>query len=162
MKAILTLLTIISLGLTAANAQKNVKTIFRYGEEVSIKQDTAITVKKFTVTPREGKVYLGWVVYNNLKNGMYIIERAVDGQEFEVIGFKKGIATSLPLDLAFYYTDNYEPKGKVTYKVTHIADDNTYFEFPEVTIKGGKNSKQVAVAFSPAVLSTSQAMVPAR
>lgn len=161
MKAALTILIIITLCVTAAKAQQRVKTIFRYGEEVKIQHDTAITVKQFTATPRGGKVYLGWVVYNNLKNGMYVIERAADGQDFEVIGFKKGIASTIPLDLAFYYTDDYEVDGKVTYKVTHIADDNTYFEFPEVSVKEKKNTKQVMAAGSSApIFSVAETLVP--
>ena len=145
-----------ALCITVAKAQHRVKTIFRYGEEVSINPDTAITVKKFTATPREGKVYLNWVVYNNMKNGMYVIERAIDGKEFEVIGFKKGIPTSLPLDLAFYYTDEPAVNCKISYKVTHIAEDNTYFEFPEVNVKGKKGQlAQVAETSSAPVLSIS-------
>ena len=137
-------MAILVLGITAAKAQQRIKTIFRYGEEIKIEPDTAVKIKKLTVTPKEGKVYLSWVVFNNMKNGMYVIERSIDGNNFEVIGFKKGIPTSLPLDLTFYYSDNIEVNEKITYRVIHIAEDNTYFEFPEVdTVK--KNSLSVAI-----------------
>jgi hypothetical protein len=145
------LLLMIALASTTAKAQDYKRTINRYSQEVVITPDPAIQMKKFTARREGGKVYLNWVVFNNLKSGMYVIERAIDGKNYEVIGFKKGIASSLPLDLAFYFTDDMPVQGNATYKVMHISDDNSYFESHPVVVKTEK--KQMALDSRPAVRS---------
>lgn len=145
MKAAIVTLFALIFTISAATAQRGTKTIFRYGEEVHIKADTAAQPQKLTAKAAAGKIYLGWSVFNNCKAGMYVIERSIDGKDFEVIGFKKGVPSTIPLELNFFYTDSEPLSGKIVYKVTHIAQDNTYFEFSPVTIKNTNGDSSAAV-----------------
>lgn len=140
MKLIFTIISLLGL-MAGANAQSNAKTIFRYGEEVLIRPDTIAQPKKLTAKANSGKIYLGWSVANSCKRGMYVIERSVNGSDYEVIGFKKSVAGSEYLQLSYYFTDQEPVGGKASYKVTHIAEDNTYFEFEPVTVKHPREAK---------------------
>jgi hypothetical protein len=135
MKALLLLSIAFGMAAAAQGQQLETKTIYRYGEEIRISADTAAVPKKLTARIETGKVFLNWIVYNCTVPGMYIIERSIEGKDFQVIGFKQGIPTSIPLDLAFYYTDDQPINGKAVYRVTHISHDNKWFGFPEVTVK---------------------------
>ena len=136
--------TFITLALLASNlyAQTASRTIFRYGEEVRIEPDSISQPKKFNAKVNEGKIYLSWSVANVTRPGMYVIERSDNGKDYDVIGFKKGVAAGAPVELSFYFTDREPLAGRSMYKVTHIADDNTYFEFEPVSVKIAKESKQ--------------------
>jgi hypothetical protein len=147
MKQFFTILALLAFAVSA-NAQSATRTIFRYGEEVRITPDTIAQPKKLTATASSGSIYLGWAVSSNSKTGIYVIERSVNGNDYEVIGFKKGVASSLPVQISFYFTDREPVGGKASYKVTHIAEDNTFFEFEPVTIKRSKTTPALTASSS--------------
>src|SRR6185369_5241774 len=58
---------------------------------------TELKLVKQTLVYNSGKVYLNWVVAANSPDCIYVIERSLDGEEFEPMGLKEGIQSPLEL-----------------------------------------------------------------
>lgn len=71
-----------------------------------------------------GKNYLHWVVRNDSRDGIFVVERSEDGNEFKAIGFKNRIGTSVP-SLSYYFQDE-SAKGSVFYRILAIGEDGSY------------------------------------
>src|SRR5689334_8365520 len=56
---------------------------------------TELKLTKQTLVYNSGKVYLNWVVPGNSPDCIYVIERSLDGNEYEPMGLKEGIQSPL-------------------------------------------------------------------
>lgn len=52
---------------------------------------------KETMVFNSGKVYINWVAKSNSEDCIYVIERSIDGTEYEPVGLKEGIGSPLEL-----------------------------------------------------------------
>lgn len=75
---------------------------------------------KQTAVFNSGKVYLNWVVKANSSDCIYVIERSLDGTEYEPVGLKEGIGS--PLELLYSWVDANPLKGTVQYRIKQIND----------------------------------------
>jgi hypothetical protein len=74
----------------------------------------------------EGKTYLRWLVQNDRKDGVFIIERSVNGTDFEALGFKDRVGTSKTVNLFYSWIDDAPPAGFAHYRVMQVGVDHTY------------------------------------
>jgi len=75
---------------------------------------------KQTAVFNAGKVYLNWVVKANSADCIYVIERSVDGLEYEPVGLKEGIGSSL--ELLYSWVDSKPINGTTQYRIKQIND----------------------------------------
>jgi hypothetical protein len=68
-----------------------------------------------------GKVYLNWVVPGNSPDCIYVIERSLDGVEFEPLGLKEGIQS--PLELLYSWVDTKPMEGMAHYRIKRVNND---------------------------------------
>ena len=76
---------------------------------------------KQSLVYNSGKVYLNWVVRSNSDDCIYVVERSVDGIEFEPVGLKEGIGS--PLELLYSWVDTKPMTGTVQYRIKQINDE---------------------------------------
>jgi hypothetical protein len=76
---------------------------------------------KQTLVYNSGKVYLNWVVPGNSPDCIYVIERSLDGMEFEPMGLKEGIQS--PLELLYSWVDTKPMEGMAHYRVKRVNND---------------------------------------
>jgi hypothetical protein len=112
-------------------------------------RDTVDNFLSFSPVYVEGKTYLRWLVENDRKDGVFIIERSSDGDDFEALGFKDRVGTSKDVNLFYSYVDEAPPVGFAHYRVMQVGTDHTY-----------NYSAVVRVKTSAAVNSTGSASVP--
>jgi hypothetical protein len=72
-----------------------------------------------------GKVFINWTAKDEPADCIYIIERSSDGRQFESVGVKEGIGTSV--ELFYSWMDHTPPAGFAYYRVKKIAKDGTQF-----------------------------------
>jgi hypothetical protein len=73
---------------------------------------------KQTVVFNSGKVYLNWVTKANSADCVYVIERSVDGDEYEPVGLKEGIGS--PIELLYSWIDNQPKEGTSYYRIKEV------------------------------------------
>jgi hypothetical protein len=76
---------------------------------------------KQTLVYNSGKVYLNWVVPGNSPDCIYVIERSLDGTEFEPMGLKEGIQS--PLELLYSWVDTKPMEGTAHYRIKRVNND---------------------------------------
>jgi hypothetical protein len=76
---------------------------------------------KQTLVYNSGKVYLNWVVPGNSPDCIYVIERSLDGEEFEPMGLKEGIQS--PLELLYSWVDTKPMEGVAHYRIKRVNND---------------------------------------
>ena len=76
---------------------------------------------KQTVVYNGGKVYLNWVVPSNSPDCIYVIERSLDGIEYEPLGLKEGIQS--PLELLYSWIDTKPMEGLAHYRIKRVNND---------------------------------------
>jgi hypothetical protein len=83
--------------------------------------DSKLEFVKQQIVFNSGKVYFNWIVKANSTDCIYVIERSVDGNEYEPVGLKEGIAS--PLELLYSWVDAKPVNGTVYYKIKQIDND---------------------------------------
>lgn len=78
---------------------------------------------KETIVYNSGKVYLNWVAKSNSDDCIYVIERSVDGNEYEPVGLKEGIGS--PLELLYSWVDSKPVNGTAHYRIKQISNEGT-------------------------------------
>jgi hypothetical protein len=91
-----------------------------------LKQDTANTFISFSPVYLDGKTYVRWLVKNDKKDGVFIVERSEEGSEFEALGFRDRVGTQLLVNLFYSYVDEEPLPGASYYRVMQVGADNTY------------------------------------
>lgn len=82
---------------------------------------TELKLVKQTLVYNSGKVYLNWVVPGNSPDCIYVIERSLDGVEFEPLGLKEGIQS--PLELLYSWVDTKPMEGMAHYRIKRVNND---------------------------------------
>ena len=85
----------------------------------------------------EGKVYLRWMVRNDRKDGVYIIERSDDGTNFESLGFKDRVGSDKNIKLFYSWIDVAPPAEEAHYRIMQVGVDRTYTYSDVVRVKTG-------------------------
>jgi hypothetical protein len=84
----------------------------------STTESTKLDLAKQSVVFNSGKVYLNWVTKVNSSDCVYVIERSVDGDEYEPVGLKEGIGS--PIELLYSWIDNSPKEGESFYRIKQI------------------------------------------
>lgn len=119
---------------TAAQAQSNEPMIPPAGT-AGLKKDTANTFISFSPVYLDGKTYVRWLVKNDKKDGVFVVERSQDGIDFEALGFKDRVGTQLLVNLFYSYVDEEPLPGDNHYRIMQVGADNTYRYSSVVKVK---------------------------
>ena len=68
-----------------------------------------------------GKVYLNWIAKGNSPDCIYVIERSDDQMEFEPVGLKEGVGSSL--ELLYSWVDNKPTTSATQYRIKQIDNE---------------------------------------
>ena len=68
-----------------------------------------------------GKVYMNWVSKPSSDDCIYVIERSIDGTEYEPVGLKEGIGS--PLELLYSWVDTKPVTGITHYRIKQIDNE---------------------------------------
>jgi hypothetical protein len=85
------------------------------------KEPGKLEFAKETIVYNSGKVYMNWVAKAHSEDCIYVIERSVDGQEYEPVGLKEGIGS--PLELLYSWVDTKPVAGTVHYRIKQINNE---------------------------------------
>lgn len=88
---------------------------------VAIKQPGKLEFVKQNVVFNSGRVYLNWVAKGNSNDCIYVIERSIDGNEFEPVGLKEGIGSQL--ELLYSWVDTKPVTGTSQYRIKQIDNE---------------------------------------
>jgi hypothetical protein len=88
---------------------------------VAIKQPGKLEFVKQNIVFNTGRVYLNWVAKGNSNDCIYVIERSVDGNEFEPVGLKEGIGSQL--ELLYSWVDTKPASGTSQYRIKQIDNE---------------------------------------
>jgi hypothetical protein len=83
------------------------------------------TISNYTTIYNSGKVFLNWTAKNEPADCIYIVERSGNAREFQSVGVKEGIGTSI--ELFYSWMDETPPDGFAYYRIKKIAKDGTQF-----------------------------------
>jgi hypothetical protein len=98
-------------------------------------------IHNYNAIYNSGKVFINWTAKNEPADCIYIIERSGDGQQFESVGVKEGIGTSV--ELFYSWMDHTPPAGFAYYRVKKIAKDGTqYYSATNAVINQGSSFNQ--------------------
>ncbi len=76
---------------------------------------------KENIVFNSGKVYMNWVSKPSSDDCIYVIERSVDGTEYEPVGLKEGIGS--PLELLYSWVDTKPVAGVTQYRIKQIDNE---------------------------------------
>lgn len=78
-----------------------------------------------SVINNSGKNYLHWIVSNDKKNGIFVIERSENGIDFVTCDFKVRISSLVP-QLSYYFRDSNVTASSVYYRVLAMGEDGSF------------------------------------
>ena len=76
---------------------------------------------KENIVFNSGKVYMNWVSKPSSDDCIYVIERSIDGTEYEPVGLKEGIGS--PLELLYSWVDTKPVTGVTHYRIKQIDNE---------------------------------------
>lgn len=117
----------------------------------SLMQDAYNPILSFSPVYNEGKTYVRWLVSNDEKDGIFIVERSADGQEFEALGFKDRVGSPLCVNLFYSFVDEAPIPGENYYRIMTVGIDQTYSYSAVVRVN---STAPVTAAPSSAALET--------
>lgn len=88
---------------------------------VAVTKPGKLEFVKQSVVFNTGKVYLNWVAKGNSTDCIYVIERSSDGNEFEPVGLKEGIGSTL--ELLYSWVDAKPVSGTAHYRIKQIDNE---------------------------------------
>jgi hypothetical protein len=106
-------------------------------EAPALVKDDVDNFISFSPVNVEGKVYLRWMVRNDRKDGVYIIERSKDGTNFESLGFKDRVESDKDIKLFYSWIDVAPPADEAHYRIMQVGVDRTYTYSDVVRVKTG-------------------------
>lgn len=89
----------------------------------------------FSPVYTDGKTYIRWMVQNDEKDGIFIVEKSSDGVQFEALGFKDRIGSPLCVNLFYSFTDDTPFQGTTWYRIMAVSTDQTYAYSSVVRVK---------------------------
>lgn len=119
----------------------------------SLMQDSYNPILSFSPVYNGGKTYVRWLVSNDEKDGIFIIERSADGVDFEALGFKDRVGSPLCVNLFYSFVDETPLPGENYYRVMTVGTDQlfTYSDVIRVktTVPEASNSGNAALNETP-------------
>jgi hypothetical protein len=103
----------------------------------SLMQDSYNPILSFSPVHNGGKTYVRWLVSNDEKDGIFIIERSADGAEFEALGFKDRVGSPLCVNLFYSFVDETPNPGQNYYRVMTVGTDQTYTYSDIIRVNSG-------------------------
>ena len=76
-----------------------------------------------TMKSVQDKNYLKWTVKGEMENTVYVVERSINGNEFESIGVKKGYASPESFQILYCFTDENPSCYSCSYRIKQIHPD---------------------------------------
>ena len=131
---------LIGIFLFSINAQAQTAQTFvvaASSEAPALIKDEVDNFISFSPVNVEGKVYLRWMVRNDRKDGVYIIERSDDGTNFESLGFKDRVGSDKNIKLFYSWIDVAPPTDEAHYRIMQVGVDRTYTYSDVVRVKTG-------------------------
>ena len=104
-------------------------------EAKALQKDSVDNFVSFSPVYVEGKTYLRWLVENDKKDGVFIVERSEDGDAFEALAFKDRIGTDKSVKLFYSWVDENPPAGEANYRIMQVGNDHTFNYSDVVRIK---------------------------
>ena len=118
-------------------------------EARQLEKDSVDNFLSFSPVYVEGKTYLRWLVQNDQKDGVFIVERSENGDEFEALGFKDRVGTQKTVNLFYSYVDEAPPTGFAHYRIMQVGVDHTYNYSDVVRVKTGATPNSTGSASVP-------------
>jgi hypothetical protein len=119
----------------------------------SLMQDSYNPILSFSPVHNGGKTYVRWLVSNDEKDGIFIVERSTDGVEFEALGFKDRVGSPLCVNLFYSFVDETPNPGQNYYRVMTVGTDQTYTYSDIIRVNTGvpeaSNSSNAALNVTP-------------
>lgn len=106
-------------------------------EAPALIKDNVDNFISFSPVNVEGKVYLRWMIRNDRKDGVYIVERSKDGTNFESLGFKDRVGSDKNIKLFYSWIDVAPPSEEAHYRIMQVGVDRTYTYSDVVRVKTG-------------------------
>ncbi len=78
-------------------------------------------IQNLNIVFNANKVYINWMVKGEQNDGVYLIERSIDGKEFTAIGYKEVIASSL--ELLYSWIDTSPIEGSSYYRISRVGQN---------------------------------------
>jgi hypothetical protein len=100
-------------------------------------KDSVDNFVSFSPVYVEGKTYVRWLVENDKKDGVFIVERSEDGDSFEALAFKDRVGTDKSIRLFYSWVDENPPAGQAHYRIMQVGNDHTYNYSATVKVKTG-------------------------
>jgi len=91
-----------------------------------LKQEDETPIVSFSPVYNGGKTFVRWLVQNDEKDGLFIVERSSDGSQYEALGFKDRVGSSLCVNLFYSFIDEEPLTGQSYYRVMSVGTDQTY------------------------------------
>lgn len=135
-----------------ASAQTGAKTT-SFGGKGSLTEDSLNTFISFSPVHLDGKTYVRWLVKNDKKDGIFVVERSEDGTDFEALGFRDRVGTELLVNLFYSFVDEEPFSGTSLYRVMQVGADNTYKYSAVVKVKNEKNPNRGSSSASETTIS---------
>jgi hypothetical protein len=82
-----------------------------------------IHITSCTMISVQEKNYLKWTVKGEKENTIYVVERSINGNEFESIGIKKGYASPENFQILYCFTDDNPSALTCSYRIKQIHSD---------------------------------------
>ena len=115
---------------------------FVHSTLISYSQDLALNDEEWQIATREiknttlidfkaiyntGIVYLKWRVKDETEDGLFILERSTDKNNFKIIRFKQGIGASICYPLLYCSTDDNPLEGTSYYRLVKTYQDGRFY-----------------------------------
>lgn len=102
---------------------------FTFGQEANADKQNPFAaspdefeVKTFTAIPRNNKVFINWTAVDLSGNCAYIVQRSVDGKNYDNICVKKGASSPGNSPVLFSFVDDKPVTGNTYYRLKRIAE----------------------------------------
>ena len=115
---------LLTFGGFTANAQTKMGKGLTGGAQ--LKPDDQNAIVSFSPVYNNGKTFVRWLVSNDEKDGIFIVERSTDGTEFEALGFKDRVGSPLCVNLFYSFIDEAPITGQSYYRVMSVGTDQTF------------------------------------
>lgn len=79
------------------------------------------TISSFSMLEYSGKIYLKWIVQCQRQNCIFLIERSIDGRNFELLTIKDGYGISVDVPIMYSFVDSL-PIQMTTYYKIYVID----------------------------------------
>lgn len=99
------------------------------GSSVAFNCPLPVSFLYFTAEKNSKGVVLQWSTASETNNNYFVIERSLDGENFESVGQVKGAGNSSQI-LTYYFTDSEALQGTIYYRIMQVDYDGQYSYSP--------------------------------